>query len=287
MNFTNINDPAGVKALLDQLRSSQAWQELASAPSQPGPSGAVTSTSSAKPFNPPPSESAESRQNLEKSKSSLSDNNVTPDPPGPSSSVAALLSQLHAHPSPPIPSPLPSHGLPLVQPHHFVPPAAPYLPPEPRPPTTTPSGPSPSVRKEDLRGCTFQQALPHLVRLSEDPTFLKKEQADLERQLWDERKAIQRKHEEKIKVARNKASLIGVGLTQFEADMMSDAFRKELRKFDAERVLPAWDGLITKQQAKLESLSVPAMYQTTMSADRERQQRVMQVLNGIVGNEGS
>lgn len=51
--------------------------------------------------------------------------------------------------------------------------------------------------------------------------------------------------------------------------MMSDTFRKELLKFDAERVLPAWDGLVTKQQHKLESLGVPAMYQTTIAADRE------------------
>ena len=76
---------------------------------------------------------------------------------------------------------------------------------------------------------------------------------------------------------------------------MTDSFRKELQKFDAERVLPAWDGLIKKQQTTLETLGVPAMFPTTVSTDREvgvlcirgrawtyteiqRQQRIMQVL---------
>ena len=50
---------------------------------------------------------------------------------------------------------------------------------------------------------------------------------------------------------------------------MSDAFRQELRKFDAQRVLPAWDGLVAKQQARLEALGVPAMFPTTAKSDRE------------------
>lgn len=116
---------------------------------------------------------------------------------------------------------------------------------------------------------------------------MKREQADLERQLWDERQGIQKKQEEKVKIARTKASMVGSGLTQFEADMLSDSFRKELRKFDSERVLPAWDGLVAKQQARLEALGVPVMYLTSIKTDRERQQRVIQVLAGIVGSEAS
>ncbi|KAH9918146.1 uncharacterized protein B0H18DRAFT_1086887 [Fomitopsis serialis] len=168
----------------------------------------------------------------------------------------------------------------------------------------------PGRPNEDLRNLTFQQALPHLAQLAEDAGFvdaistIRKEQADLERRLWDERAAILRKHEEKVKVARTKATLVGgTGLTQYEADVMSDAFRQELRKFDAQRVLPAWDGLVAKQQAKLEALGVPAMFSTTSGADRQvsmmastiakgvlcrliisqRQQRVIQVLVGIAG----
>lgn len=50
---------------------------------------------------------------------------------------------------------------------------------------------------------------------------------------------------------------------------MTEAFQKELRKFDIERALPAWDGLISKQQTELESMGVPSMYLTTLTADRE------------------
>jgi hypothetical protein len=51
--------------------------------------------------------------------------------------------------------------------------------------------------------------------------------------------------------------------------MMSDAYRKEMNKFDAERALIAWDGLVTKQQATLENLRVPAMFVTDVKTDRE------------------
>ena len=51
--------------------------------------------------------------------------------------------------------------------------------------------------------------------------------------------------------------------------MLSDAYEKELKKFDAERVLVAWDGLVTKQQATLESLQVPTMFKTDITTDRE------------------
>jgi len=50
---------------------------------------------------------------------------------------------------------------------------------------------------------------------------------------------------------------------------MSDAFRTELRKFDAERVLPAWDGLVRGQQARLEALKVPTMFVTNDAGDTE------------------
>lgn len=50
---------------------------------------------------------------------------------------------------------------------------------------------------------------------------------------------------------------------------MSTAFKRELAKFDSERVLLAWDGLLTKQQIALESLGVPTMFSTTTKTDRE------------------
>ncbi|KIJ19850.1 hypothetical protein PAXINDRAFT_107328 [Paxillus involutus ATCC 200175] len=136
---------------------------------------------------------------------------------------------------------------------------------------------------------SFQQALLHLTRLSGNPEFvasvarLQQEQKDLEQQLWEERRAIHRKHEEKVRVARAKAALIGAGLSKHEADMMNDAYRRDLQRFGAERALLAWDALIQKQQAALEGLGVPTMFPTTSQANCEKQRRVVQVLEGIVG----
>lgn len=51
--------------------------------------------------------------------------------------------------------------------------------------------------------------------------------------------------------------------------MMRQRFEKELQAFDRERVIPAWDRLIAKQQAALEALGVPAMFVTDNGSDRE------------------
>lgn len=50
---------------------------------------------------------------------------------------------------------------------------------------------------------------------------------------------------------------------------MTDAFRRELQKFDKERALPAWDGLISRQQSALEVLGVPTMFPTSETTDRQ------------------
>jgi hypothetical protein len=50
---------------------------------------------------------------------------------------------------------------------------------------------------------------------------------------------------------------------------MSDNFRKELRNFDVERALPAWDALVQGQQARLEALKVPTMFVTSETGDVE------------------
>lgn len=47
--------------------------------------------------------------------------------------------------------------------------------------------------------------------------------------------------------------------------MMNDAYRRDLQRFDKERVLLAWDALIQRQQAALETLGVPTMFATTSS----------------------
>jgi len=268
MSFTNVNDPAGVKALLDQLRSSQAWQDVVSAGPSSIPVASVTQAT------PSPS-------------------NLNPSQPGesPTNSVASLLSQLQSSPS------LSSAKSQPVQAEVVV--ADPRLASTSTSsyyPTTPSSFISPSssdaIGREDVKSFTFQQALPRLGLLSENPAFvaavaqLKREQDDLERKLWAEREAIHEKYQDKIKVAKTKAAMLGVaGISKHEAKMMNQAFEVELRKFDSERVLPAWDSLISSQQAALASHRVPTMFPTTSVTDRERQQRVIQVLEGIVGNE--
>ncbi|KAJ7179523.1 hypothetical protein C8R46DRAFT_1073987 [Mycena filopes] len=236
-----MNDPADVKALLDSLRASQAWQNLVNTP----------------PEQPSPHPGSGSSQT-----------------PASSASVAALLSQLNAaSPSPPRPS---SSNALQHQEH----------PPQ----STTPSTPAPAPPPitEDVRSLTFQQALPRLAQLSDDPavvstiTKLKHDQDKLERELWAERAAIREKYEDKVKKAKIKATLIGAGLSRHEGQMLTQAYERELKRFDAERVLPAWDGLVTSQQTALAQLRVPTMYSTAVKADRERQQRVIQVLEGIV-----
>ncbi|KAH9991439.1 hypothetical protein BJV77DRAFT_529422 [Russula vinacea] len=160
-------------------------------------------------------------------------------------------------------------------------------PPVP-PPTQSVSTHASEPLLQDLRGLSFQQALPHISRLMEDPhvveslTKMKEEQDKLEKRLWQEREGIRRSHEEKVKVAKTKANMIGVGLSKHEAQVLSDSFQKELRKFDVERVLPAWDGLVRGQQARLEALKVPTMFVSNEAGDVEKQRRVVHVLEGIL-----
>lgn len=92
---------------------------------------------------------------------------------------------------------------------------------------------------------------------------------------------------------------------------MSDALQKELKKFDAERVLPTWDKLVRGQQARLEALKVPAMFVTNDPSDMavrtshlhvkcnlgsvltlhglsaQNQHRVVNVLEGILPTRGA
>ncbi|KAJ7477147.1 hypothetical protein B0H11DRAFT_1809359 [Mycena galericulata] len=259
MSFTNINDPAGVKALLDRLRASQAWQNLVNTPEH---------TPASEPTPAPPTAGATT------------------------SSVAALLSQLNAAPPPePVEDPRRHVSSSNSNPGpNSNPTPTPNLKLSQSPSTSVPPAPPPPVT-EDVRSLTFQQALPRLAQLTDDPALvaalekLKQEQDKLERALWAERAAIRAKYDEKVKVAKTRATLIGTGISKHEAEMLSQAYEKDLKRFDAERVLPAWDGLVTSQQAALAQLRVPTMFPTAVKPDRERQQRVIQVLEGIVGVE--
>ncbi|EJF63051.1 alpha/beta-hydrolase [Dichomitus squalens LYAD-421 SS1] len=307
-----IQDASAIQALLDQLKSSDAWRKVAN------PNAVIPAT------NPHESlseravpdqlvmrpqddhegagfEETDESMHVDTLTSASSDMEACSKLP----SVAALLSQLQSSNAlnsavagtslPPVPIGISSAHAPLRpgRSQNAGPDMAPGIDTHQRAPQTP---------SENVRACSFQQALPHLARLSQDLdvlrmlTTMKSEQIELERQLWHERREIQRKHEERVRTARTKANIIGAGLTQYEADAMTDSFRAELRKFDRERALPAWDGLVTKQQIALEALGVPAMFPSTEVTDREvralygiplmmlmwnattqRQQKIMQV----------
>jgi len=265
MDLSNINDPVGIKALLDKLRNSQAWQEtIATQTPDPAPVPAAVSAGS-------------SNDRILR--------NVDDPPTG---SVAALLSLLQpASPGQTSPS---DSNLPQQTVSSVIAPSRTYDTSSANHETQDSSLQlDPPLRtNDDLRSCSFQEALSHLARLSSDPEFkravfdMKQEQADLEQQLWDERRAILQKYESKVKLAVTKANLIGSeGLSQYEADVMTEACKTEMSKFDRNRVLPAWDGLVSKQQAMLQSLNCPLMYVTNMAVDTQRQQRIIRVLESI------
>lgn len=171
MNSTNINvshplstqqhrrdqvvqDPAAVKALLDQLKASPAWQDtLNSTSAHINP---VQHTEVREPL-PSTSEGAQRESRA------------------PSASVASLLSQLRTSPStsiaintPPVSDTRTAH-----QPSRNIPRPSQEPPPTqsehrtPRPAVATASTPV-----QDTRSISFQQALPHLTQLAGDPQFL-------------------------------------------------------------------------------------------------------------------
>lgn len=249
MNFnaTNINDPAGVKALLDSLQASQAWQQ------------AVATSAENKDV---PKATPQAVVETPSSSSSASN------------SVASLLAQLQHPPQPPAQEPYISIDGTRVNPKHNL---------------KRNTSPAVSSSAEDTRSFTFQQALPRLAQLSQDTKFIekivkiKKEQDVLERKLWEERGRIQSKYDEKVKNARTRANVIGSDISKHEADMLCNTYRRELQRFDTERALPLWDNLVREQQERLGQAGVPAMYATALATDRERQQRIIQVLEGLIG----
>lgn len=271
---------ASVQALLARLRASQAWHEAVG-----------TSAPAAADPPPEPDEAQEPPAIASLGAADAPKDGSTAAATSSQLSVASLLSQLQgaagasAHP------PAAAIAQQLTEPPadygvaHAQRPSA--LLPDPALRERAHAD-LPPPRKQDLRNVSYQQALPIIAQLSQDQAFidairkLKNDQILLEKRLWEERQAIQKRHEEKVKVARTKASMIGASLSKFDADSMTDAFRRELQRFDRERVLPAWDGLITKQQSTLESLGVPTMFPTVVSTERQKQQRVVQVVSGVI-----
>jgi len=136
-----------VKALLDQLRASQAWQELQTA--NTGDSTHTTITNSI-PSNPLFERSSE-------------ENNQSA---GASADISSLLSRLQP------PDPLPSSD---VTPQNATASDVPsYSHKSSQYPKEAAVAEVPNQEKRDTRNLTYNQALPVLARLAEDPGFLKR-----------------------------------------------------------------------------------------------------------------
>ncbi|KAJ3878780.1 hypothetical protein F5051DRAFT_404799 [Lentinula edodes] len=244
----DANDTQGIQALLEQLQHSQAWKDAVASSHPDGSPQHILDT--------PQSNSAPQAV-----------------------SVAALLSQLQTEPRPNVVDTLQNH-------HHLA--AFQNDASESSFSMTLPASNNSVHRVDDHRYLTFQQALPLIARKSASPSFaealkaMKQEQEILEIKLSDERKAILSKYETRVNVAKTKASMIGSGISRHEANMLVDAFEKELKRFDVERVLPAWDGLVLQQQEALFQMGVPTMFATTELSEREKQQKIMQVLEGLI-----
>ncbi|KAI0253141.1 hypothetical protein BJV78DRAFT_1281206 [Lactifluus subvellereus] len=292
------DDPEGVKALLDTLRNSQAWTDALKSSltvhptTQPLVQRPQPSSDSSRVPAPGPGDAGSSLIRP----SSIAGN---PSQSGPS--VADLLSQLRASQS----LEFTSNAVEGSGPPTRLPPLRDHTSPLPISQTASTHASPP---QQDMRTLSFKHALPHISRLMEDPAFakevtkMKQEQDKLEKQLWEEREGVRKCHEEKVEVAKTKcasnlllpspyqpsyrAKMIGVGLSKHDAESMSNSFRIELRKFDAERVLPAWEGLIRGQQARLEALKVPTMFVTNDAGDVEKQRKVVHVLEGILPTSG-
>jgi hypothetical protein len=156
-SLVDIQDPAGVKSLLEQLRTSQAWQDtIDQVPSQAKEPNADLTPHTANEQSPSTGSSSINRESI-----------------ATGTSVASLLSQLQSSPSwsavvssptrPPPPAYAPTTSAFVSTMRVSVSEASPGRSPS--------RGISISAPK-DVRSYTFQQALPLLAQLSSDPDFV-------------------------------------------------------------------------------------------------------------------
>jgi len=138
----------------------------------------------------------------------------------------------------------------------------------------------------DLRSMGYVQSLSRIEALLKSPTAasiimkLQDDQRDLEETLWSARQTIISNHEKKLQsaIGQAKFSTGGDELDGRQSQQAADSLKLALRNFDRERVFPAWDNLVKRQQETLENLGVPSMFVTDNTADRSRQQRLVRVI---------
>lgn len=138
----------------------------------------------------------------------------------------------------------------------------------------------------NYRSLTYVESLSRVEELLKDPHAadalldLKKTQDEMEKKLWDGRKALKLKHEEKVHAAKTTARIVtgSERLDEKEVQRLIDELRKSELEYDLKHVFPAWDALVHKQQAVMERLGVPAMLPSTDPTERARQQRIIRVM---------
>jgi hypothetical protein len=63
------------------------------------------------------------------------------------------------------------------------------------------------------------------------------------------------------------------------------SFQQELANFEKDEFLPAWDRLLGRQQATLERIGIPLMFETSEVETRRQQQQIINILEGLMGSK--
>ncbi|KAG8904400.1 hypothetical protein FRB99_001822 [Tulasnella sp. 403] len=248
-------DTSTIQNLLEKLRSSTAFASIAGVapPNFSDPEATSSSTPHPEPHPQTPQPSS-------------IDSNV-------SSRISSLLSRLR-DPGPAEPTLAPSVAAETTIVDYTYPEE---IEPEVQiPKVRVPSPP----KKPDPRSMSYVESLSTVEALLKDPTCsgvllgLQAEQRQLEQRLWESREAITSRYTSRLKTTQDKTT---------ENDETQNDMERELRRFDVETALPAWDALVKKQQQTMENLGVPMMFPTTDLTSRTRQQRLVRVIEeGLV-----
>ncbi|KAF8338987.1 uncharacterized protein EI90DRAFT_2436607 [Cantharellus anzutake] len=268
MDLSNVKDPASISALLDSLRSSAIFTFPGSSASTPP----ITSneTTAVQPTDVPGDTGPSAQEISSPTRPPASSSSAPTNTSSPPSSLSKHLSSLLSRLQPLVQRPLPTPGAESI--------------------TALQGSPSNVVPNTSLRDASYKQSLSALAGLLEDPLVintivqLKNDQENLETSLWDGRTRIIEQQKKRVKDLHDRCRIINIAPTTREIEQLEKEFRHELRKYDKERVLIAWDSLTEKQQTTLEKLGVPTMYVTKDPKERARQQKIIDVIVNSIGN---
>ncbi|KAG8852875.1 hypothetical protein FRB91_005813 [Serendipita sp. 411] len=134
---------------------------------------------------------------------------------------------------------------------------------------------------------SFAEALAEVTRLVKNPTVLdhlkqiKAEQHRLERKFWETRQQILQNQDRQVRELKTKVAFTG-SLGPREIERLTLQFQKELSELERDEFLPAYDRLLSRQQATLQRMGIPWMFETDDETERNRQQQLMTVIEGLL-----